>query len=38
MGNIVLGRRNTYGYDQRVELFAEKGLLKIKHNKKDNDL
>ena len=38
MGNIVLGRRNNYGYDQRVELFGEKGLLKVENNKRKDDL
>jgi hypothetical protein len=38
MGNVVLGRRNTYGYDQRVEIFGEKGLLRIENNKRDDDL
>jgi len=31
---IVNSRRHTYGYDQRVEVFCQKGSLFLKNNEK----
>ena len=36
IGNIVLGRRNSYGYDQRIEIFGSKTLARVNHNNSDN--
>ena len=36
MGVIDNSRKAVYGYDQRIEIFGSKGMIKVDNNAPDN--